>query len=51
MTGQPMRHDDWLLREREREFLTSLGDWRGTPTDKQHAWLASIHARVRRHAA
>ena len=42
---------DWLLRDREREFLTSIGDWRGTLTDKQYAWLASIHARVRRHAA
>ena len=42
---------DWLLRDREREFLTSIGDWRGTLTDKQFAWLASIHARVRRHAA
>ena len=42
---------DWLLRDREREFLTSIGDWRGTLTDKQFAWLASIHARVSRHSA
>ena len=42
---------DRLLSEREREFLTSLGNWRGTLTEKQHAWLDSIHARVRRHSA
>ena len=44
-------HRGRLLSEREREFLTSLGNWRGTLTEKQHAWLASIHARVRRHSA
>jgi hypothetical protein len=40
-----------LLREREREFLISLGHWHGDLTDKQLNWLTSIYARVRRHAA
>jgi hypothetical protein len=38
-----------LLRPREFEFLTDLDRWRGPLTEKQAAWLNSIHARVRRH--
>ena len=59
----PPRHDnadDWramrafclsnthLLLIREREFLLDLERWRGNLTEKQFAWLASIHMRVRR---
>jgi hypothetical protein len=40
-----------LLRSREREFMDSIGDWRGQLTEKQFAWLNSIHARVRRATA
>src|SRR5262245_39778790 len=28
-----------LLRSREQEFIESLGEWRGRPTEKQLAWL------------
>jgi hypothetical protein len=35
-----------LLRPRELEFVTSLVHWRGRLTEKQHAWLIDIHARV-----
>jgi hypothetical protein len=37
-----------LLSTRECEFIESLAQWRGTPTEKQLAWLAAIHARLRR---
>jgi hypothetical protein len=40
-----------LLRPREHEFIASLGDWRGSLTEKQSAWLSSIYARVRRATA
>jgi hypothetical protein len=40
-----------LLREREQEFLVSLGKWRGDLTQKQHDWLEAIFARVQRAAA
>ena len=40
-----------LLRPREHEFITSLGEWHGHPTERQSAWLSSIYARVRRAAA
>jgi hypothetical protein len=36
------------LRERELEFLDSLGSWRGDLTEKQHGWLSAIHGRLRR---
>jgi hypothetical protein len=39
-----------LLRPREREFLINLGEWHGDLTEKQFAWLDSIHVRVRRTA-
>jgi hypothetical protein len=40
------------LSQREREFIDSLGRWRGKLTEKQHAWLAAIDKRLRRrHAA
>jgi hypothetical protein len=38
----------YRLGSREAEFVESLADWRGTPTEKQLAWLVAIHARVRR---
>jgi hypothetical protein len=34
------------LREREREFLSSLRKWRGNPTEKQLDWLTAIYKRV-----
>jgi hypothetical protein len=45
-----LQHSE-LLRSREMEFITGLGDWRGDLTEKQFAWLNAIHERVRRHAA
>jgi hypothetical protein len=45
-----LRHSE-LLRSREREFMDSIGDWRGQLTEKQFTWLNSIHARVRRATA
>ena len=40
-----------LLREREQEFLVSLGRWRGDLTQKQHDWLSAIFTRLQRAAA
>jgi len=40
-----------LLRSREAEFIESLGEWRGRPTEKQMGWLCAIYARLRRQAA
>jgi hypothetical protein len=37
---------DRLLRPREREFVASLGDWRGELTERQHAWLLAIYQRL-----
>ena len=37
-----------LLRSREQEFIESLSEWRGRPTEKQLAWLCAIYARLRR---
>jgi hypothetical protein len=36
-----------MLRSREQEFIESLGEWRGRPTEKQFAWLCAIYARLR----
>jgi hypothetical protein len=40
-----------LLRSREAEFIESLAEWRGRPTEKQMGWLCAIYARLRRQAA
>ena len=45
-----LQHSE-LLRPREFEFVTGLGNWRGQLTERQSAWLNAIHARVRRAAA
>ena len=37
-----------LLRSRKQEFIESLGEWRGRPTERQLAWLCAIYARLRR---
>jgi hypothetical protein len=39
------------LSQREQNFVADMIAWtaRATPTDKQQAWLLSIHRRVRRH--
>jgi hypothetical protein len=34
------------LSARELEFVTDLGRWRGSLTDKQFNWLSAIHARL-----
>jgi DNA-binding transcriptional ArsR family regulator len=35
-----------LLSDRERGLIVSLARWRGEPTNKQLAWLETIHERV-----
>jgi hypothetical protein len=40
-----------LLRSREAEFIESLAEWRGRPTERQLACLCAIHARLRRQTA
>jgi hypothetical protein len=37
-----------LLRDREVDFITDLGRWRGPLTEKQASWLSSIYQRLRR---
>ena len=39
------------LTEREQEFISDMVAWtaHATPTEKQQAWLLSLHRRVRRH--
>jgi hypothetical protein len=44
-----LRHER-LLRPREYEFVASLATWRGSLTERQQAWLASIYARIKRAA-
>jgi hypothetical protein len=34
------------LSARELEFVTDLGRWRGSLTEKQFNWLSAIHARL-----
>jgi hypothetical protein len=43
--GLCLRHPT-MLSQREREFLDTIAHWRGGLTEKQHAWLAAIHARL-----
>lgn len=43
------QHQD-ELQPREREFISDLARWRGALTEKQSAWLVSIHARLKRAA-
>jgi hypothetical protein len=43
------RHGD-LLQLREWDFVHDLEHWRGNLTERQHAWLFSIYARIRRAA-
>ena len=45
MRGFCLKHQN-RLSARELEFVTSLGRWRGTLTDKQFNWLSAIHARL-----
>jgi hypothetical protein len=37
---------DHRLRPREREFIDSIGNWRGDLTEKQYAWLVAIYQRL-----
>lgn len=57
--GNSDEHADWRamrefclqsdnqLRPREREFISSIGEWRGDLTEKQSAWLAAIYQRLK----
>jgi len=47
MRARCLQHPD-RLREREAEFLESLGSWHGDLTEKQHGWLCAIYGRVNR---
>jgi hypothetical protein len=40
-----------LLSERERSLIESLERWRGTPTDKQLAFLRNVFTRITRLAS
>jgi hypothetical protein len=45
-------HEHWPeLNERERKFVADMIKLRGTPSDKQHEWLASLHERISARAA
>jgi hypothetical protein len=43
-----LKRAEWLS-DRERDLMKTLRSWRGTPTDKQLSWLASIHRRLQRY--
>jgi hypothetical protein len=36
----------WLMREKEREFVRSILNWRRELTEKQKDWLCAIYSRV-----
>jgi hypothetical protein len=38
----------YSLRERERDFVDGLTDWRGRLSEKQMMWLVSIYSRLQR---
>jgi hypothetical protein len=38
----------YSLRERDRDFVDSLADWRGRLSEKQVAWLIGIYRRLQR---
>ena len=40
----------YSLRERERDFIDDLADWRGRLSEKQQAWLIGIYTRLQRGA-
>ena len=40
----------YLLRERERDFIDGIADWRGRLSERQAAWLLAIHTRLQRGA-
>ncbi len=42
-----LKHDH-QLRQRELEFVNSLGTWHGDLTEKQYDWLVAICERLRR---
>jgi hypothetical protein len=37
-----------LLRSREHQFVTGLGNWHGNLTEKQMNWLVATHSRLQR---
>ena len=41
----------YSLRERERDFVDGLADWRGRLSEKQMMWLVAIYSRLQREAA
>jgi len=38
----------YSLRERDRDFIDGLADWRGRLSEKQVAWLIGIYKRLQR---
>jgi hypothetical protein len=50
MVGHCLAYEQ-LLRPREREFVTSLLDWRGKLTPRQNDSLTTIYERLRREGA
>jgi hypothetical protein len=40
----------WLLRPKDREFVRSMANWRGEPTERQREWLLDLYAQLYRGA-
>jgi hypothetical protein len=40
----------WLLRPKDREFVRSMANWRGEPTEHQREWLLDLYAQLHRGA-
>lgn len=40
----------WLLCPKDRDFVRSMVDWRGEPTERQREWLLDLYARLHRGA-
>jgi hypothetical protein len=47
---QPVRIRQWLLRPKDREFVRSMANWRGEPTEHQREWLLDLYAQLHRGA-
>ena len=41
----------WQLSAKEREFVESMLQWRGEPTERQREWLTDLYARLSARAA
>lgn len=40
----------WLLRPKDREFVRTMANWRGEPTERQREWLLDLYAQLHRGA-